>query len=515
MSRGRFTFPHRNIQYYHSGSPGIYPPELHALYAGVVFRYCRFLLRKLLRTRRDRQVYPGESTADKSLNCLLALLFPASGLLRGLNAIARRATFTSSALAQVARSGALCMVVRNNQWEPDSGFKSTHIRLKLPYIPPFARESSSGWDYLDTGSFYVSSLSKVHGVHRLPRGYSFAYVPRDAVVLPLVPKVDPILSADYNAPKALAALVQGVYSAFTLFNSQGDQVQRYGYAAFGLTVLPYTTMTFFNLIGNILTPEYSTLYLVDSDILAEARMRPGAVFHNLVGKLVTGTSPIPSVTRPARLFGIIPMEDETPDRCEELWGTFNVVIDHLGRRSTGITWAKFSIDSTAGATSSDIELTCLDEGDSANSASESVVKPPALDGIRTLQGPYPRSCISIQVPACSPFERRGRGSISATGVHRVVFLTLIVIIFMILLLGYLSEWFSPGNSTYTQRSTAMQWLAMGVFIGVPAPLLMSKVHASLRRVASCVYILANSFAAIEGMVVVGKMFREYGTCIKV
>jgi hypothetical protein len=61
----------------------------------------------------------------------------------------------------------------------------------------------------------------------------------------------------------------------------------------------------------------------------------------------------------------------------------------------------------------------------------------------------------------------------------------------------------------------MQWLAMGVFIGVPAPLLTSKVHASLRRVASCVYILANSFAAIEGMVGVEKMLREYGTCIKV
>jgi hypothetical protein len=41
------------------------------------------------------------------------------------------------------------------------------------------------------------------------------------------------------------------------------------------------------------------------------------------------------------------------------------------------------------------------------------------------------------------------------------------------------------------------------------------VSAGFRRVASCVYILGDSFAAILGMVAVGKMLREYGTCIKV
>ena len=38
---------------------------------------------------------------------------------------------------------------------------------------------------------------------------------------------------------------------------RGDQTERYGYAAFGLV------MSLFNLIGIVLTPDYSTVFMVE------------------------------------------------------------------------------------------------------------------------------------------------------------------------------------------------------------------------------------------------------------
>jgi hypothetical protein len=71
--------------------------------------------------------YPGESGHVKYL---LALFYPVFGLLRGLNAIARHGRFRKGVLAQAAQSGALCMVVRNGEWEPDDGVQLTNVRLK-------------------------------------------------------------------------------------------------------------------------------------------------------------------------------------------------------------------------------------------------------------------------------------------------------------------------------------------------------------------------------------------------
>ncbi|KAJ6578381.1 hypothetical protein B0H19DRAFT_843790, partial [Mycena capillaripes] len=65
--------------------------------------------------------YPGESGTAKYLSYLAALLFPVSGLVRGLTAIARRGRFVKGPLERAVRSGALCMVVRNEQWEPEHG----------------------------------------------------------------------------------------------------------------------------------------------------------------------------------------------------------------------------------------------------------------------------------------------------------------------------------------------------------------------------------------------------------
>jgi hypothetical protein len=62
--------------------------------------------------------FPGESTAENIASLLFALLYPSSGIVRGLDAIFRHAVFTEHELQRAAQAGALCMVVRSNLWTP-------------------------------------------------------------------------------------------------------------------------------------------------------------------------------------------------------------------------------------------------------------------------------------------------------------------------------------------------------------------------------------------------------------
>ena len=74
------------------------------------------------------------------------------------------------------------------------------------------------------------------------------------------------VSSNYNATKALIALGQLLFAINTLYETRGDQITRYGYAAFGLTVAPYAWMSFINLLGNLVCPDYPTMYLVENSV---------------------------------------------------------------------------------------------------------------------------------------------------------------------------------------------------------------------------------------------------------
>lgn len=91
----------------------------------------------------------------------------------------------------------------------------------------------------------------------------------------------------YNFPQALIAVVQLVHATFTLLDSFGGQIHRYGFAAFGLTVTPYALMSFINLLGGLLTPKYSSLYLVRTSVMLEAIGR-GSQFDGIVGMIREG-----------------------------------------------------------------------------------------------------------------------------------------------------------------------------------------------------------------------------------
>lgn len=85
------------------------------------------------------QSYPGERTWSSMMATIGALLIPSSGLIRGINSIARNARFKrKSFLAAwrdtdyqaIATAGAFCMVVRKKLWKPYPGDKLSNVVLR-------------------------------------------------------------------------------------------------------------------------------------------------------------------------------------------------------------------------------------------------------------------------------------------------------------------------------------------------------------------------------------------------
>ncbi|GAB1315901.1 hypothetical protein MFIFM68171_06111 [Madurella fahalii] len=172
--------------------------------------------------------------------------------------------------------------------------------------------------------------STVFGGFSLPPGYRWITVPRNVAVEPLdtspsspsaastsspasasdpasaaaATTVDPGLetrqqaavmglSATYSVIQPLAAVVQTASAGITLYRTRGDQIDRYGFTAFGLTVVPYLIMSIINFFAHIAIPKYRALFVVQSDIFEEAVARSG---HStpppaIVGKLPPGEHP--------------------------------------------------------------------------------------------------------------------------------------------------------------------------------------------------------------------------------
>ncbi len=84
-----------------------------------------FMLANYVMHAATTQTFPGESPFHQLLTFVTALLFPAAGVSRGLNTIARGILVTVNQkhgdLQKAAAAGALCMVVRTENWRPVIG----------------------------------------------------------------------------------------------------------------------------------------------------------------------------------------------------------------------------------------------------------------------------------------------------------------------------------------------------------------------------------------------------------
>jgi hypothetical protein len=115
------------------------------------------------------------------------------------------------------------------------------------------------------------------------------------------------ISSTYSLSKGLIAIFQTVYASLVLLETRGDQIERYGYAAFGLTVIPYVIMSLVNLVGSITTPEYRAVYMARNRVMEEAARRESGRFEGMIGYLddIHGEDTVEVVSRSINLATLL------------------------------------------------------------------------------------------------------------------------------------------------------------------------------------------------------------------
>ncbi|MCJ1431033.1 hypothetical protein MMC27_000383 [Xylographa pallens] len=288
------------------------------------------------------------------------------------------------------------------------------------------------------------------------------------------------LSSSYSFSQAAVAMFQVVFASVTLYRTRGDQIQRYGFAAFGLTVAPYLTMSIINLVSAFVTPNYPALYMIRSETMDEA-IAHGGKFEGVVGALIPAQS--------------------------EVQGALKGIFHTKGDR-------RFYIHRHRAISNTQNRPETLEERVEVRFRFWHPRRRPTQEKAKLL------------LPSCSSFERSGRQNDFTTDMSIFTFIACSMAIgsIPIVINGCLSH-FQTGQSTYAQRVWIMTWLVFGVVLG---PITTMADFAGSHSITGR-GDLANSFVlvyavgiailyaapAIGGFVVVGEMIRQYGTCVQI
>ena len=129
---------------------------------------------------------------------------------------------------------------------------------------------------------------KVHGEIRIPPGYALI-VPsqrrhRDEIAPAFRKSGEIKLCRSTEVASAVIGIAQVIFSSITIYRARGDQIEKYGYAAYGLSVYPYLLMSVANLTKLAVCGRYPYAYVLRTATLVEAE-RDGGVFEGAVGNL--------------------------------------------------------------------------------------------------------------------------------------------------------------------------------------------------------------------------------------
>ena len=334
--------------------------------------------------------------------------------------------------------------------------------------------------------------------------------------------------------KGLASVVQLVFSSITLYEARGSQLQRYGYAAFGLSVFPYTLMTFVNLVVGTIVGEYSTLFVLRTVISDEAK-RCGGTISGEIGTLpeVTPGQSANAVESPVEedhglnaIFAIflyirhfILSKFPEVDAKTTKTGTPHKVIRSVGAGGVGKDGSEVSEDPVVFPSGEPLTAAYLRVEDGGvlvitmkgrTGRFQLIESGDAIDD-------DPLTTFHFHVSAVTNQEKvqKRLGEDLAEIVsffHSFINLILMILpyVFIFLLTG-----FRKGDSTEAQRGWMMSWLVFNQVFSL-CGFLFSINHIDIggpMQAALCIMIiLLYSIPAIGGFVVVGRMLLEFGTC---
>ncbi|KAF9728880.1 hypothetical protein PMIN01_13260 [Paraphaeosphaeria minitans] len=222
---------------------------------------------------------PGETWKGVAWSAATALFLPFTGLFQGVQHLLHFPASKSreQALRKAAASGAICTVVKMRKRNPKSDdSQDAESQATVP-----DGQEPDWWPGRRTPR--LSRWRKIQGITITPPGYEIVVVPKIFPLKLRCDKPDDIseedwkkvvadldLPCNYNVPKALISLVQAFWGIVTIYEARGNQIDMYGYAAFGLTVVPYAVMSITNLLAGLVRPEYPCMFLASSPDLVEA-----------------------------------------------------------------------------------------------------------------------------------------------------------------------------------------------------------------------------------------------------
>ncbi len=577
-----------------------------------------FLLANYLAHAATVKSYPGDTALSSLLSATWALFFPSSGVIRAMSSLIRHARFTGgNELQNAIRAGALCMVVRSPLWRPHDGDQLNNVRLAFPDRTSkhnadlrghlsqsnTARASTSEEDSSLVNNIELGDLSSsndfipysvfkprwmkeslpyvdvsmknrpiksyhcvVHGTFILPEGYKFAFVPSDAKVHSIIDETKPpgssysvSIASSYNIAKTLVAIVQTVSAAITIYSTRGNQIESFGYAAFGLTVVPYIIMSIVNLAAQLATPDYPTLYMVRSTEMEEAERRGGA-FEGVIGRLSNANDHV--LKDDEEDIGFHAQVTRLQD-SDTFHGIFSISMSSRYPQEEPTQNSSRLLSSSD--TMQDLQTTPVTEPPVESEAKNEVVVQDCWHlGNVAISEITAQNCLYI--PCCSRFERKsipvgGRitwptfwpslgksdeADIKYTAqlenpsyprnAHEFYYFfvaPLCLGLISLLVIAGLTR-FSKGGSTKAQRGWTMSWLITGMILGFVGPTFSSMVSsvvedliqsesniiASAWAIFWAMLTLAAIFgvlfaAAIGGIVVVIQMLESYGDCIRI
>ncbi|KAM3155118.1 hypothetical protein ABEW05_004398 [Botrytis cinerea] len=96
---------------------------------------------------------------------------------------------------------------------------------------------------------------QLHGLCQLPPGYTLCLVQPHMAVNPryntLGLRSSIAISSQFSALQVLWSIAHACIGSYTLYQSKGSQLDIYGYAALGLTVIPYVIASIINLLASL------------------------------------------------------------------------------------------------------------------------------------------------------------------------------------------------------------------------------------------------------------------------
>lgn len=487
---------------------------------------------------------PGQSTANYVAAMFIAFCYPSFGVSRALETLIYCTVLPfcdkPDGLQQALEDDALCMLVRSRTWKPRQGdilrqlVDNARYDLGIPvqaretgaskykiYSPDYSNRAAKGSGSFDSIKVSLAPVGRgrsIHGIHELPPGgeYEFLIVPVNAEVHPLHTQAGDLggpckpMAASKTALPVLIALYQICYGSVSLYRARGDQVDLYGYATFGLTVIPYVLMAVINLLVQLLSNDYPDLYMIHTLEMDEAIKRGGR-FEGVVGT-------------------VHPPETQDPDDNDVLEEREDIPVQWWKVMSTSVADNRelFTLERSGGRYDIGPEtITITQETGNGN--------------VRQLSAP------DLTIPCFSDFPRRrhrrkgplfcndayesfnGEPSARLVGFLGQVYGSILINGISIAINAAVSRFRNGTDSIRLQRGFILTWIVWNCIYGQLGDLILrlwtvySHAYSRSSSILDKTFVLSRALLfhavwflpAIGGMVIAGLEMGDYGSCIRI